>query len=258
MASGSEKEYTVIGAWTRYSSWTARVTTLLDFYEIPYEAVITSLEEATKLSHSGLVPALTVRSLGEDIQVNDSLAILEFLAEAHPDLPFWPKDRALRALARSAVARMHSGLCRTLQATCGTNFLGQYTGNVPISDDAIVEAKRTLALWSQLRKKTAERLKELGQDDKGFLFGEFGIADSVFWPVLWRFRSYGLPLDSATPGALAWMRQMWAHPKMKAIQQGYHRQGKRAETVIPAYDNIFKDRLDVQYSWFPEDWELTP
>lgn len=126
-----------------------------------------------------------MRSFGDDIQINDSLAILEFLAESHPDLPLWPRDRVLRALARSAVARMHSGLCRTLQTCYHTNFLAKYTGDVVIADDALIEVKRVLALWGELRQRTIETLKKAGEEDKGFLFGEFGIADSFFWPVLW-------------------------------------------------------------------------
>ncbi|KAI1911237.1 hypothetical protein LOZ39_006253 [Ophidiomyces ophidiicola] len=257
MAPTAEPEYTVIGAWTRYSSWTARVTTILDYYGIPYKPVFGSLGETTALSHSGLVPALSARSLQNGVQVNDSLAILEFLAESHPELPFWPKDRVLRALARSAVARMHSGLCRALQTTFHTNFLGKYTGNVPVGDDALVEIKRVLALWGDLRKKTAERLRELGEEDKGFLFGEFGIADSFFWPVLWRFRTYGFPLDSASPEVLAWMKQMWSDPKMKEIQHDYYLQSKRPETVISVYDDIFKYLPGVQYTWFSEDWTFS-
>ncbi|EEP82614.1 predicted protein [Uncinocarpus reesii 1704] len=228
----------------------------MDYYAIPYKPMISSLEQSTSLSHSRLVPALSVPLPDNPIQITDSLAILEFLAESHPDLPLWPRDRALRALARSAVARMHSGLCRALQTTYHTNFLGRYTGNVPLSAEARVEVERVLALWGELRRETARRLGELGGEDGGFLCGEFGIVDSFFWPVLWRFRSYGLPLVSATPEALAWMKQMWSDPKMREIQRDYHRQGERPETAIPAYDDIFKDLSDVQYSWFPEDWEF--
>ncbi|KAK2865362.1 hypothetical protein FQN49_003649, partial [Arthroderma sp. PD_2] len=118
-----ENQYKLIGAYTRYSSWTSRVSVLLDYYRIPHESVLLSLEESTKLSKNGLVPALEVPSLGPSFQVNDSLAICEYLAESHPDLPLWPKDAALRAQARSAVAHMHSGLCTVLRTYYHTNAL---------------------------------------------------------------------------------------------------------------------------------------
>src|SRR6476661_3352216 len=56
-------------------------------------------------SPSGKVPALKTNGL----VVFDSLAILEYLAERHPELRLWPRDEEARALARSVSAEMHSG-----------------------------------------------------------------------------------------------------------------------------------------------------
>ena len=44
-----------------------------------------------------------------------------------------------------------------------------------------------LTIWGDARKVTAQRLKKLGKEDEdeGFLFGRFGIADAFFWVVLW-------------------------------------------------------------------------
>jgi glutathione S-transferase len=119
-----------------------------------------------------------------DIQIPDSLAISEFLAESHPELPLWPEDRVLRALARGAAAEMHSGFSE-LRSTCHTNFVAMYTGKVPLTEKARQEAERLLTIWHQARTKTSERLKEIGEEDEGYLFGKFGIADSFFWPILW-------------------------------------------------------------------------
>lgn len=151
-----------------------------------------------KHSSSGLVPILIPMSPELDIQINDTLAICEFLAESHPEFSFWPKDRVLRALARSAVAQMHSGFLE-LRSTCHSNFLAKYTGEVPISEKVKQEAERLLALWDGCRAKTAQKLQELGEQDEGFLFGSFGIADAFFWPVLWvrtHFSSILQPLES--------------------------------------------------------------
>lgn len=131
------------------------------------------------------MPALEVPSLGPSFQINDSLAICEYLAESHPDLPLWPRDAALRAQARTAVAQMHSGLCTVLRASYPTNALGRYTGNIPVYDGAIKEVENCLKLWGESRRYTVSRLAELKQVDDGFLFGEFSIADAFFWPVLW-------------------------------------------------------------------------
>ena len=59
----------------------------------------------TKISGTGKVPAL----VDGDAQVWESLAILEYLAETHPDARLWPADPAPRALARAIAAEMHAG-----------------------------------------------------------------------------------------------------------------------------------------------------
>lgn len=141
------------------------------------------------VSPTGLVPFLQCRSIGS-ATIGDSLAICEFLAESHPELPLWPRDRQLRALARSAAAQMHSGFS-TLRGIYHTNFLARYTGNVPIPDEAQKDIKRLLTLWDEARKATKERLAILGEADEGFLFGGFSIADAFFWPVLWVWLSLG-------------------------------------------------------------------
>jgi len=134
-------------------------------------------------SPSGLVPLLCDPRINPSIYINDSLSICEFLAESNPTLPLWPKDKQLRALARSAVAEMHSGF--TELRTYDSNFIAKYTGNIPISAQALKDIKRVLELWDNARRRTTTRMKELGEIDEGFLFGSFGIADAFFWPVLW-------------------------------------------------------------------------
>lgn len=142
------------------------------------------------MSHHGLVPILKVPSLSPALTINDSLSICEFLAESHPEKPLWPKDRVLRALARSAAAEMHSGFSE-LRNTYDTNFVAKYTGTIPITARGQKELERVLDLWAQARVKTAARLGELGEVDEGYLFGSFGIADAFFWPVLWVGRQNG-------------------------------------------------------------------
>lgn len=134
------------------------------------------------MSPTGFVPVLECRSL--DIPVGDSLAICEFLADSHPELSLWPRDRQLRALARSAAAQMHSGFA-ALRGTFHTNFIARYTGNIPVSAEAKKDVQRILNIWSEARKATKDRLAVLGEADEGFLFGGFSIADAFFWPVLW-------------------------------------------------------------------------
>jgi glutathione S-transferase len=133
-----------------------------------------------KKSPTGLVPVLKWR----DIYIGESLSIAEFLAESHPEKNFWPKDKQLRALARSAAAEMHSGFS-ALRNTYATNFVARYEGKIPVGEEAKSEVERVLSVWSEARKSAVKILGELGEVDEGFLFGAFSIADAFFWPVLW-------------------------------------------------------------------------
>lgn len=71
-----------------------------------------------------------------------------------------------------------------------------------------------------------------------------------------RFRTYNLPLDTATQATLEWMATMWNDPVFQMLTQRYYQQLKDPETRIEHYDDIFRDNGDVQYSQFPEDWKF--
>lgn len=73
-----------------------------------------------------------------------------------------------------------------------------------------------------------------------------------------RFRSYNLPLDTASPEALAWMARMWSEPVLKAFGKDCFRQAQNPETLIPKYDNIFKDNPEISFGQFEEGWEFSP
>lgn len=181
--------------------WTARVVTVLEYFRIPYRANYVQLADVRSSalreqkqtltliqvkqhSKSGFVPILIPLSWSPSLEINDSLSICEFLAESYPTLGLWPQDRELRALARSAVAEMHSGFGE-IRNTYHTNFVAKYEGNVPVSEKGKKEIERMLALWDQARNATIARSQALGEKDEGYLFGKFGIADAFFWPVLW-------------------------------------------------------------------------
>ncbi|KAI1406777.1 hypothetical protein F5Y13DRAFT_176394 [Hypoxylon sp. FL1857] len=252
-----DPEYTLHVYYTRYSSWGVRVALVVDYFKIPCNIKMYALNSPEVVQASrftgGFLPVLEPDPKDEDFLIGDSLAICEFLAEQHPDLHLWPKDSKLRALARTAAAQMHSGFS-VIRNTYDSNFLGKYTGKIPISDAAAKEIRKMVELWSKARADTKRRLQELGEKDGGFLFGDFSIADAFFWPVLWRFRSYELPLTGISEDGLKWMARMWNDPVMKNQAQEYFRQAQNPLTIVEKYENIFKDNPDVQYSQFTEDW----
>ncbi|KAL7622550.1 hypothetical protein AAE478_008057 [Parahypoxylon ruwenzoriense] len=246
--------------FTRYSSWGARVTLIINYFRIPctmqmYTLTSSAIAPPTRIAGSFL-PVLQPDAKDEEFLVADSLAICEFLAERHSELNLWPKDPKLRALARTAAAQMHSGFSE-IRNTYPTNFVGKYTGNIPVSDAAAKEIRQIVKLWSKARRNTKKRLQELGEEDEGFLFGGFSIADAFFWPVLWRFRSYQLPLTGISEDGLEWMAKMWNDPAVKLEAKGYFRQAENPLTRVEKYDEPFKGNPNVQYGLFTEDWTFS-
>jgi len=237
--------------------------TLLEYFQIPYDANFVKLSDVPSVSPSGLVPLLRISpSAGSSnpsdiISITDSLAICEFLAESHPQLPLWPKNRKLRTLARCVVAEMHAGFLH-VRNCFPSNFVGSYTGDIPVTAPARKEIERILAIWDHSRKVTSETLRDIGERDDGFLFGRFGIADVFFWPVLWRFRTYNLPLSTATRKALTWMETMWDDPILRAVAHGYHEQAEKPETFIEKFEDIFRDSdPSIEYGKFEKHWKFT-
>lgn len=50
---------------------------------------------------------------------------------------------------------------------------------------------------------------------------------------------------------------MWNDPVFRALGEKYYRQAQDPESRIEKYDNIFKDRNDIQCDRFPGDWEFS-
>ena len=136
----------------------------------------------------------------------DSLAILEVLAERHPEHRLWPGDAEARAAARSISAEMHSGFA-TLRNDMPMDLLSRLP-SPPISAALEADIKRIAALWREARARFG----------KGgpFLFGAFTNADAMYAPVATRFRTYGVDLsrfgDDGT--AQAYADALLAMPEM--------------------------------------------
>ncbi len=196
------------------SSWSLRPWLAMRQAGIPFTEVRIRLRQPDskarilRCSPSGKVPALLV---GEpDIPggevIWDSLAILEFLAEKHPEVRLWPEQWQARAAARSAAAEMHSSFA-ALRDHCPMELLLRQpmaTLPGPVADDVT----RIIALWRGCRA----RFGGAGP----FLFGAFTAADAMYAPVAARFRTY-LP-DLAPWGddgtARAYVQAIFALPAM--------------------------------------------
>jgi glutathione S-transferase len=205
-----------------YSSWSMRAGILLRFAGVEFKETRFHLdgpgrEQIRKVSGSGLLPLLD----HDGLKIWDSLAIAEYLAEQFPEKAFWPKDRATRAIARSASAEMHSGFA-AMRNAMGMNIRASYPGfaRTPEVDRNV---KRVQALWTELR----ERFGAGGP----FLCGEFGIVDAMFAPVVTRFRTYDVKLAGVCAD---YASAVLAHPAV----QGWLERAREDNSSIPDYDLI--------------------
>lgn len=174
-----------------YSSWSLRAWLALRVAGIAFEEqriplyLPGSKEKILAVSPAGKVPCL----IDGDLHVWDSLAICEYAAETHPEL--WPADPKARAHARSVSAEMHSGF-QALRTHMSMNIRRRLPGRGR-TPEALAEAARVIALWSDCLARTAAGSQSCGP----FLFGRFSIADAMYAPVVLRFRTYEVELPDA-------------------------------------------------------------
>jgi len=178
--------YSLVIGDKNLSSWSLRPWLALKQAGIPFAEECIRLRQpnskAEILRHcpSGKVPALKTRTG----VVWDSLAILDTLAERHPEHGLWPTDEEARAAARSISAEMHSGFA-TLRNDMPMDLLSTLPAP-PLSAALEADIRRIVAIWKDTRKR-------FGQGGP-FLFGAFSNADAMFAPVATRFRTYGVDL----------------------------------------------------------------
>ena len=191
------------------SSWSLRPWVLLRHAELPFAERVLPFETAgwrdaiAALSPSRRVPALHHGKL----VVWDSLAICEYVADAFPEARLWPTDRAARAIARSVSAEMHSGFA-SMRRDMSMDIAARHPRR-PTSQETADDVDRVQALWTECRARAATAR---GDDAGPFLFGRFSIADAMFAPVVWRFRTYDVELKGA---ARTYQEAMLALPAMK-------------------------------------------
>ena len=94
-----------------YSSWSLRPWILLAQLKIPFQEVVIPLDQPeTRAAMLKYAPTGKCPSLQDGkTSVFESLAIVEYVAEAYPEKAVWPKDKAARAHARSLASEMHAG-----------------------------------------------------------------------------------------------------------------------------------------------------
>lgn len=219
--------YTLVIGDKNLSSWSLRPWLALKHCGIPFAEECIRLKQtdskAEILRHTpaGKVPALKTKTG----VVWDSLAILEYLAERHPEHRLWPQGEEARAAARSIAAEMHAGFA-TLRNDMSMDLLSKLP-SPPIGAALEADIRRIAAIW----KDTRSRFGKGGP----LLFGAFSNADAMYAPVATRFRTYGVDLsrygDDGTGTAYA--TAILALSAMAEWTEGAKEEtgGQKAETI---------------------------
>jgi len=170
-----------------YSPWSLRPWLFMKHAGLEFQEILIPLdtgefrEQIDRYGPSGRVPVLRHGKLC----VWDSLAICEYIAELCGQ--GWPKEREARAVARAVCAEMHSGFT-TLRSLWPMNARAR---NRRTAVTAALEAdiERIDEIWNDCRTRFG--------GDSPWLFGDYGIADAMYAPVVLRFYTYGARISQA-------------------------------------------------------------
>ena len=186
-----------------YGSWSLRGYLLCRFAGLDFaEELAASNDPSTRaelllLSPSFLVPCLT----HDGLKIWDTLAIAEYLNETLPDCGLLPAAREPRAHCRSISGEMHSGFSN-LRSALPMNLKAHHPG-FKVWAGAQADIDRIVSIWREC----------LARYRGPFLFGTAPtMADAMFAPVVTRFLTYDVKLDS---DCAAYARAIMALPAMQ-------------------------------------------
>ena len=224
----------------RYSSWSIRPLLALFAAGAEFEVETVTLPEmgvAVEKSGEALAQHLQLqkerrRGLGSVIglfpvlhvdktPIHESLAICEWVADTFPEAGLWPEDALTRAQARAVSSEMASGFPH-LRNKLSCQIFARVPGFQP-DVETLLEIDRVFAIWG-------ESLEASGGP---FLFGAFGIVDCMYFPVLTRFRTYGVEL---TADLEAWAERLESHSAVQAW-----RALAIKASPIPVYDEAVRE-----------------
>ncbi len=189
--------------------WLALKQAGLEFTEVRINLRAPDAKDQIRVhSPAGKVPVLWAG----DLMIWDSLAIVEYIAEQHPEKALWPSKVDARAVARAVCAEMHSGF-QPLREHCPMKFLAQEP-KADLPEPVQSNIRRIVELWIECRQRFGA--------EGPFLFSSFTIADAMFAPVASRLKTYITDLgDFGDDGtAQRYVDAMFSLPAMTEWAEG--------------------------------------
>lgn len=201
--------------WRSSSSWRVRIGLALK--DLPYEYVAVNLlaQEQFDPAHQarnpmGQVPVLEVSEQGYTVRLAQSMAILEWLEERHPQVPLLPRDLDGRARVRTLAEHVNSGIQPLQNAIVLRTLREKLPGY----------EKEWAASWVRRGLDALERALQSDQTGR-YCHGDApGLADCYLVPQLYGARRFGLDL---TP-----------YPTLRRIEE--------ACAALPAFQAAHPDR----------------
>ncbi|MCA0177310.1 MAG: maleylacetoacetate isomerase [Proteobacteria bacterium] len=178
------------------ASWRVRIALALKGLDYDYRPVHLVRNEHQLPGYAGhalnaLVPLLR---LDEGQALHQSLAIIEYLDEAHPQPPLLPAD----ALARGRVRAMALDVACEIHPLNNLRVLRYLTGPLGLDEAAKM---RWIHHWIEDGLAVVER--QIAAWGQGFCFGETPtLADCVLVPQVFNAQRFGCKLDHL-PGVMA-------------------------------------------------------
>ena len=211
-------DFTIVLGDCNTSSWSLRGWLTLKRTGADFDEIRVTFKDPDVKSHilvhspSGLVPMLKHQTPSGEIQVWESLAIIEYLNELYPQAAFWPAGQTARAHARTVSAEMHAGFS-PLRNHMPMNLNEKKPLQEGMGEGVADNIARICAIWEDCRVRFGQ-----GPEGRGdFLFGDFTAADIMFAPVVTRFQTYGVELSTL---CRAYADAVLAQPDMREWAAG--------------------------------------
>lgn len=186
-----------------YGAWALRGWLMARLAKLDFDEHVISPDDPTMKAEMLLLSSsMRVPSLDHDgVHVWDTLAIGEYLNEIKPKAGLLPADRKARAHCRAICGEMHSGFS-SLRASLPMNIKAHFPG-FKVWSRAQTDIERIEDIWGEC----------LALYGGPYLFGAKPcLADAMFAPVVTRFITYDVPLDSS---CVAYCELIMAMPAMK-------------------------------------------
>ena len=134
----------------------------------------------SQISNTMKVPSLKSGNLC----ISESLPILEYLNEMHPEKKLWPADIYKRTMARMLAGALYSGFHNTILYLPFVGDGRKKCVKTEIKGKLKDELNILLNILPSMNKMTKHE----------YLYGDFSIADAMLIPFLIRYYSYGVQI----------------------------------------------------------------